>query len=116
VDVEQIVGRILRLPYTEKHSQPLLNMSYVLTCSNDFSATVQNVIKGLNRAGFSEREFRVGSEAEPEPEKPEKTPAQQSIDDIQTGPEEEFLDFDFAAARERLENPPGICLHQRFRT
>lgn len=107
VDVEQIVGRILRLPYTEKHSQPLLNMSYVLTCSNDFSATVQNVIKGLNRAGFSEREFRVGSEAEPEPEKPEKTPAQQSIDDIQTGPEEEFLDFDFAAARQRLEESAG---------
>ncbi|MBQ3304581.1 MAG: DEAD/DEAH box helicase family protein, partial [Clostridia bacterium] len=107
VDVEQIVGRILRLPYTEKHSQPLLNMSYVLTCSNDFSATLQNVIKGLNRAGFSEREFRVGSEAEPEPEKPEKTPAQQSIDDVQTGPEEEFLDFDFAAARQRLEESAG---------
>ena len=107
VDVEQIVGRILRLPYTEKHGQPLLNMSYVLTCSNDFSATVQNVIKGLNRAGFSDKEFRVGSEAEPEPEKPEETPAQQSIDDIQTGPEEEFLDFDFAAARQRLEESAG---------
>lgn len=103
VDVEQIVGRILRLPYTEKHGQPLLNMSYVLTCSNDFSATVQNVIKGLNRAGFSDKELRVGSEAEPEPEKPEETPTQQSIDDIQTGPEEEFLDFDFAAAKQRLE-------------
>ena len=107
VDVEQIVGRILRLPYTEKHGQPLLNMSYVLTCSNDFSATVQNVIKGLNRAGFSDKEFRVGSEAEPEPEKPEETQTQQSIDDIQTGPEEEFLDFDFAAARQRLEKSAG---------
>ena len=103
VDVEQIVGRILRLPYTEKHGRPLLNMSYVLTCSNDFSVTVQNVIKGLNRAGFSDKEFRVGSEAEPEPEKPEEMPAQQSINDVQTGPEEEFLDFDFAAAKQRLE-------------
>ena len=53
VDVEQIVGRVLRLPYARKHSQPLLNMAYVLTSSVDFRTTVENVVKGLNRAGFS---------------------------------------------------------------
>lgn len=37
VDVEQIVGRILRLPYTRKHPVPALNMSYVLTSSADLS-------------------------------------------------------------------------------
>ena len=36
VEVEQIVGRILRLPYTRKHSSPILNTSYVLTSSEDF--------------------------------------------------------------------------------
>ena len=46
VDVEQIVGRVLRLPYARRHGQPLLNMAYVLTSSVDFRATVENVVKG----------------------------------------------------------------------
>lgn len=29
VDVEQILGRILRQPYTTQHQNPLLNLSYV---------------------------------------------------------------------------------------
>ena len=109
VDVEQIVGRILRLPYTEKHSQPLLNMSYVLTCSNDFSATVQNVIKGLNRAGFSDKEYRIGSEEKAVAEQPKETPVQQNIDDAlkQNEAEEEFLDIDFGAAKQRLRDSTG---------
>ncbi|MCL2510378.1 MAG: DEAD/DEAH box helicase family protein [Methanomassiliicoccaceae archaeon] len=61
VDVEQILGRILRQPYATQHTQPLLNMSYVLTCSNDFHATLDNIIVGLNAAGFSKRDFRIGS-------------------------------------------------------
>jgi type III restriction enzyme len=63
VDVEQILGRILRLPYARRHSGELLNMSYVLTCSADFRATLGNIVKGLNRAGFSDKEFRVGYDA-----------------------------------------------------
>ena len=43
VDVEQILGRILRLPYTCEHRHPSLNMSYVLTSSNDFDDTVRPV-------------------------------------------------------------------------
>ncbi len=60
VDVEQIVGRILRQPYTEKHTSALLNTSYVLTCSNDFHTTLESVVSGLNQAGFSRRDYRVG--------------------------------------------------------
>ena len=37
VDVEQILGRILWLPHTTQHSRPALNMSYVLTSSNDLT-------------------------------------------------------------------------------
>ena len=33
VDVEQILGRILRLPYTAERRAKSLNMSYVLTSS-----------------------------------------------------------------------------------
>lgn len=60
VDVEQIVGRILRQPYTKKHMSALLNTSYVLTCSNDFHTTLESVVSGLNQAGFSRKDYRVG--------------------------------------------------------
>ncbi len=60
VDVEQILGRILRQPYTKQHSASLLNTSYVLTCSNDFHNTLKNIVLGLNKAGFSKKDFRVG--------------------------------------------------------
>ena len=59
VDVEQILGRVLRLPYTTKHREELLDLSYVFTSSNDFRNTVENIIEGLNRAGFSKKDYRV---------------------------------------------------------
>lgn len=79
VDVEQIVGRILRLPHTAPHAQKALNQSYVLTSSNDFNATVQRIIKGLNNAGFSDRDYRV---SEPiQPKAPEQPPVQIEMDE-----------------------------------
>lgn len=54
VDVEQIVGRILRQPYAEQHGQPLLNNAYVLTCSNEFSATLDGIVRALNTAGLQQ--------------------------------------------------------------
>lgn len=75
VDVEQIVGRILRQPYAKQHKAPLLNTSYVLTCSNDFRETLNKIVAGLNKAGFSRKDFRVGADtpAAPEPEPKEQT-------------------------------------------
>ena len=67
VDVEQIVGRILRQPHARKHNEKLLNMSYVLACSSDFQATVRSVVEGLNGAGFSADDYRV-AETETETE------------------------------------------------
>lgn len=58
VDVEQILGRILRQPYVRTHSAPLLNTSYVFTASGKFIKTLANIVAGLNRAGFSKRDFR----------------------------------------------------------
>jgi type III restriction enzyme len=59
VDVEQILGRILRLPYTTKHNVDLLNLSYVFTASNDFKETLENIVKSLNNAGYSKRDYRI---------------------------------------------------------
>ncbi len=61
VDVEQILGRVLRQPYTKRHEQPSLNMSYVITSSNDFKTTLKNIVQGLNGAGFSNRDYRIAS-------------------------------------------------------
>lgn len=58
VDVTQILGRVLRMPYTRKHSVELLNLSYVFTASNQFQSTLNQVIAGLNKAGFSKRDYR----------------------------------------------------------
>ncbi|MFN3445579.1 MAG: restriction endonuclease, partial [Bacteroidia bacterium] len=59
VDVEQILGRILRQPHVTKHQQELLNFSYVLTSSANFIATLDKIIEGLNKSGFSEKDYRT---------------------------------------------------------
>jgi len=58
VDVEQILGRVLRQPYVMKHVASLLNVSYVLTASAKFNDTLQNIVEGLQASGFSERDYR----------------------------------------------------------
>lgn len=59
VDVEQILGRVLRQPYVSKHHSALLNLSYVLTASAKFLDTLDNIVKGLNKAGFSSKDYKV---------------------------------------------------------
>ncbi len=58
VDVTQILGRVLRMPYQRKHSHELLNLSYVFTASSQFQSTLNQVVAGLNKAGFSQRDYR----------------------------------------------------------
>ncbi len=64
VDVEQILGRILRQPYAMQHKSPLLNTSYVLTNSVDFHDTLEKIVGGLNKAGFSRKDYRIGETVE----------------------------------------------------
>lgn len=59
VDVEQILGRVLRQPYVIKHNFLLLNLSYVLTASSKFLDTLDNIVKGLNKAGFSDKDYKL---------------------------------------------------------
>ena len=71
VDVEQILGRVLRLPDTKKNPSNVLNLSYVITCSANFYQTLDKVVVGLNNAGFSSKDYRakdVDLEIPPEPE------------------------------------------------
>jgi type III restriction enzyme len=70
VEVEQILGRVLRQPYVVKHKNPLLNMSFVLTASAKFNETLDNIVKGLQESGFSKDDYY----AEDNGEEPEITP------------------------------------------
>ena len=97
VDVEQILGRILRLPHTSQHTQSALNMSYVLTSSNDFNNTVAHIVKGLNSAGFSDKDYWIGESAKPQiPEQPAEQitlPDQQGCPEMETPLETAEDDF-----------------------
>ncbi len=98
VDVEQILGRILRQPYARKHGAKLLNSSFVLTCSNAFHDTLDSIVAGLNNAGFSRKDYRTADTLpiietettvpEPQPEQttmqfaPEPKPEAETEDDF----------------------------------
>lgn len=90
VDVEQIVGRILRQPYARQNASKLLNMSYVFTNSEDFHNTLEKIVVGLNQAGFSRSDYRVGETQEQVQQMP--TPVQGSL---QTEPQQATQDDDF---------------------
>ena len=89
VDVTQILGRVLRMPYTRKHSIELLNLSYVFTSSSHFQNTLSQVVAGLNKAGFSKRDYReFDLSAIEQEQKPTPTPAQDELNlTAQTGEE-----------------------------
>ena len=83
VDVEQILGRILRQPYTTQHGISLLNLSYVFTSSNDFRNTIDGIIRSLQKVGFSRKDFR---DVTPEPvdiQTPQPQPASKPLFPVQ---------------------------------
>lgn len=78
VDVEQILGRVLRQPYVMKHKNFQLNLSYVLTASAKFNDTLQNIVNGLQNAGFSKNDYRSADKM-PEETKPKETAAIEAL-------------------------------------
>jgi len=92
VDVEQILGRVLRQPYVVRHQDTMLNVSYVLTSSAKFNETLQNIVQSLMNSGFSDKDYRQKDDM-PEADKqlatsktlnqflfPEDTPEKEDID------------------------------------
>ena len=79
VDVEQILGRVLRLPYTQKNPNNVLNISYVVTCSANFYQTLDKVVAGLNNAGFSSKDYRAKDVEVEIPADPIPEPGQQMV-------------------------------------
>jgi type III restriction enzyme len=53
---EQVLGRILRMPYARKKTRPELNESYAFVTSSDFQATIESLRDGLVKNGFERQE------------------------------------------------------------
>lgn len=117
VDVEQILGRILRQPHTRRHLQPALNMSYVLTSSSDFKNTLDGIVRGLYSAGFTDHDCRVPEvpELAVAPDEPGQPPTvsldtQETISDPGSSEPEDFLGFDPGRLGQelKLREQPGV--------
>lgn len=74
IDVEQILGRILRQPYARKHPDELLNTSYVLTSSADFQQAAENVIRSLQKSGYSRNDCWAVDETSQQPKIKDEEP------------------------------------------
>lgn len=92
VDVEQILGRILRQPYAKRSQDPLLNMSYVFTASDKFQDTLENIVKALNKAGFSDKDYRTADASPVKFETATANPIQPSLPIKEDDSEELQLD------------------------
>ena len=105
VDVEQILGRILRQPYAKEHKSTLLNTSYVLTNSADFRDTIDKIVSGLNRAGFSRKDYRIGETPEL-PQTPVPPSGEQTMLSFDSEPaaDDDFSDVDLEEIKAALEN------------
>ena len=93
VEVEQLVGRVLRRPYTRRFKDNLLNMCYVFTASADFHQTLENVVAGLNTAGFSEKDYRAAN-AEAAPAEPPAPPEEPTLEGLGEEPEKDIVSAD----------------------
>ncbi len=109
VDVEQILGRVLRQPYVMKHNFPLLNLSYVLTASSKFLDTLDNIVKGLNKAGFSDKDYKLADPAMLEEAK-KQDPLQQLtvFTTIETPTEDITSDIDLTRISAPSETPNSL--------
>lgn len=56
--VEQVLGRVLRMPHVSRKQQEALNRSYAYVVSNELAATVQNLKDGLVQSGFERLETK----------------------------------------------------------
>lgn len=57
VAVEQIIGRIMRMPYAKRKKNEDLNRSYVFASAKNFNESANQIIKGLENNGYSKSDL-----------------------------------------------------------
>ena len=55
-DVEQLLGRVLRMPYAKRRSAPELNKAYAHLCEPSFGEAARALVERMTAMGFEERE------------------------------------------------------------
>lgn len=105
VDVEQILGRVLRLPYAKKNATNVLNLSYVITSSGNFNLTLEKVVAGLNNAGFSSKDYRAKEDEAIETHEPTEPviEPQLTLETVQEA-EIELPNIDINSVKQQLED------------
>ncbi len=62
IAVEQIIGRIIRMPYAKRKEVEDLNRSFVFASARNFNEAADEIIKGLVSNGFSKADLINGSD------------------------------------------------------
>jgi restriction endonuclease len=57
IAVEQIIGRIIRMPYAKRKTVEPLNRSYIFASAKNFNEAATNIISGLERNGYSKMDL-----------------------------------------------------------
>ena len=65
-DVQQLLGRVLRMPYAKKRRQPAMNKAYAHVVSSSFGAAAAELTSALQKVGFNPFEARAVIQKEPE--------------------------------------------------
>ncbi len=63
-DAEQLLGRVLRMPYAKRRKSPLLNKSYARLVSKNFAQAAQSLRDKLVDMGFEENEAEANIETD----------------------------------------------------
>lgn len=63
-DAEQLLGRVLRMPYATRRSSPMLNKAYANLISKSFAEAATTLRDRLVQMGFEEKEAEANIEAE----------------------------------------------------
>ena len=63
VAVEQIIGRIMRMPFASRKEQEDLNRSYVFASARNFNEAASQIISGLETNGYSKYDLVNATEA-----------------------------------------------------
>lgn len=110
--VEQVLGRVLRMPNVRRKQHESLNRSYAYVVSNELAATVQGLRDGLVQSGFERLDTRqliqlpVAAEDAGNLFSQDLTVALPKADNTIVLPDEQAIDALPAALRKRVDVSP----------
>ena len=61
IAVEQIIGRIIRMPYAKRKKNEALNRSYIFASAKNFNEAAGKIISGLEKNGYSKLDLVTAS-------------------------------------------------------